>query len=247
MGLSRQPDNSRPVLRIVGDDAPISIPDDPLSVNNSTSLSPAREIVAELKFARAGAEIVKSLVETETRSSITVPSGMTDQEALRALNSLSERTTGRHLFSDATLLALDSWATVNRPPLSHRRTYPIELFVEATAARDAWEAYRALSKVRVEPGIRLQPADPMEAALVFGAHVLYHRGETTAQHLELRTACEEITLTYFKLRREIMLSERDPATRHDTVLTAASPIAREPSRGILGSLMRFFKRDQASA
>lgn len=203
--------------------------------------------MAELKLARAGAEIVKSLFESENRSSITVPSGMTDQEALVGLNALSQQTHGRHLFSDATLLALDYWATVNREPLSHRRTYPVELFVEATAAHDAWEAYRALSKVRIEPGMHLQPADPMEAALVLGAHVLYHRGETPAQHLELRTGCERITLIYLRLRQEIMLTERDPATRHDSVLTAGSPIAREPSRGILGALKRFMWRDAPSA
>jgi hypothetical protein len=101
--------------------------------------------------------------------------------------------------------------------------------------------------VKIEPGMRLQPADPLETALVLGAHVLHHRGETPAQHLEIRTACDQITLTYFRLRQEIMLTERDPATRNDSVLMAASPIPCEPSRGILGVLKRLVWRGRESA
>lgn len=241
MSPSHQPEHPRPALRVVRDG------EEAASADSRFALPTSHDLLADLKRARAGAEIVKSLIESETRSSITVPNGMTDYEALLALNALRQQITGKPLFSEASLLALDDWATVNREPLSHRRTYPVALFIKETAAHDAWEVSRALAKVKIEAGMRLQPADPLEAALVLGAHVLHHRGETPAQHLEIRTASDQITLTYFGLRQEIMLTERDPATRNDSVLMAASPIPCEPSRGMLGVLKRLVWRTKESA
>ena len=247
MDRSTRHKQSGPDLRIVRGDEVCDEPIREPSTDGAIAFPSTQGLVADLKRARAGAEIVKSLVESETRSSITVPNGMTDQDSLLALNALSEQTTGKPLFSQASLLALDYWATVHREPFSHRRTYPVALFIKATAAHDAWEVSRALAKVKLEPGMRLQPADPMEAALVLGAHILRQRGESPAQHLEIRTACEQITLSFFRLRQEIMLTERDPAMRHDSVLMAASPVPSEPSRGILGALKRLVWRDKASA
>jgi hypothetical protein len=123
----------------------------------------------------------------------------------------------------------------------------VELFVRATADRDAWEADRALSKVRIEAGMRLEPADPVEAALVLGAHVLFHRGETPAQYLDLRTASTEITLTYFLLRQEIMLTDRTPETRHESVFTAASPVPREPRWDLFGTIRRLIGSSRVSS
>lgn len=247
MDPSRQPDPSRPVFRIVRDDSPAAKDPSLASVGDGISFSTAEELVSELKLARAGAEIVKSLVESETRSSITLPKGTTDREGLLALNALSEQTRGRYLFSEPSLFALEYWATENRAPCTHRRTYPVELFVQATADHDAWEANRALSQVRIEAGMRLAPADPVEAALVLGAHVLSRRGETPAQHLFLRTASTQITLTYFRLRQEIMLTDRDPETRHESVLTAASPVPREPRWGLLGTIRRLIGSGYAAS
>ena len=247
MGPSRQSDNARPVLRIVRDDSPAAQKPNVAPVGDAISFSTAEKRVADLKLARAGAEIVKSLVESDTRSTITLPRDITDQEALLALNALSEQTRGRRLFSDPCLFALDYWASVNREPCTHRRTYPVELFVRATASHDAWEADRALSKVRIETGMRLQPADPVETALVLGAHALSHRGETPAQHFEIRTASTQITLIYLRLRQEIMLTERNPETRNESVLTAASPVPREPQWDLLGAIKRLLGSDQTSS
>ena len=247
MATARQPDNSRPVLRIVRDDLPAAKEHAVASVDDAISFLTPETFVAELKLARAGAEIVKSLVEPGTRSSITLPRGITDSEALLALNALSEQTRGRRLFSEPCLFALDYWASVNREPCTHRRTYPVELFVRATASHDAWEADRALSKVRIETGMRLQPADPVETALVLGAHALSHRGETTTQHFEIRTASTQITLIYVRLRQEIMLTGRNPETRNESVLTAASPVPREPQWDLLGAIKRLLGSNQTSS
>ena len=235
------PDRGRPFLRVVG--APQALPQAPEepSYEGTGPLSTNHSPIARMRLANIGSKIVRSLVETDSRSAITLPNGVRDTEAALALHTLSQQQRGEQLFSFDALHLLDLWSKENRPPHSHRRTYAVELFHDSTCGKNAFGAERALGRMSIEPGMRLEPGDPVEVALVLGAHVIRHNGDTRAQHLELRTASPKITLSYLRVRGELIIKERDPQSRHDQLFTAASPAPRPPQvnlfdivRGALG-------------
>ena len=234
------PDTEGPRLRIVRASEPQPPPCAGSSRIDEQVPSLSDSLIAGLKLNSIGAAIVRSLVEDGTRLTITIPKGVTDTEALIALHTLSKQRSGRDLFSFDTLHRIDLWGFEHRQPLSHRRTYSVELFVESTAGRDAFEAERTLKRVRIEPGMRLEPGDPVEVALLLAAHVLRYKGETPAQHREIRTRCDQITLTYFRLREEILITDRSPETRHDHVLTAGSPTPIPPRDGLFNAVRSAF-------
>jgi len=227
-----QPDNGRPSFRVIAPpEAPLLTPH-----AGTRGISTNQALVARLRLANIGSEIVRSLAERGARSAITLPNGVRDTEALLALHTLNQRERGKELFSFEARHLLDLWATKNRPPHAHRRTYAAELFHESTSGKDAFEAERALGRISIEPGMRLEPGDPIEVAIVLGAHVIRHNGDTRAQHLVLRTASPKISFSYLRLREELISEECDPESRHDDILTAASPTPRPPQANLLDAV-----------
>ena len=182
----------------------------------------SRALTEHLKLARRGGVIVTSLVEDEARSVVSIPKGTTDMEALLALNAVSLSRRGIEIFPPESLQRLSDWAAERRPPSCHGRTYSVVLFVEKTKMKDAWEADRILDRMRVEPGVKLIAADPVEAAIVLAAHVLRRNGETRARDLCIRTASCEIALNYVDSWKKIFIEKRDPEARHEGIVTAGT-------------------------
>ena len=202
--------------------------------------------IARFRPPNPGPAICNSLEGDGTRSSVRIPRGMTDIDALHALNAESVNRNGKEIFSSETLQQLGVWINKHRSPSTHLRTYSVVLFVDETADRDAFQAERVLDKMRLEPGVKLAPADPVEVAIVLGAHVLRARGETRANTLCIRTANSEMSFSYIGMRGMIHLETRDEEVRSQNIVMAATAVPAPERPGLFEFAKTLFGFGKAS-
>jgi hypothetical protein len=236
-----------PVLRIAPGTEPIEVQGKRAQADADPSIS-VRMDVATARFLRPnqGPAICNSLEEDGTRSSVRIPKGMTDIDALDALNAESLTRYRREIFCDESIRQLAVWAKNHQRGLSHLRTYSVVLFVDETANRDAFKAERVLDKMRLEPGIKLAPADPVEVAIVLAAHVLGATGETRANTLCIRTASSEMSFSYIETSRMIHLVKRDAEVRNPNIVMAATAVTAPERSGLFEFAKTLFGFGKAS-
>lgn len=179
-------------------------------------------VTVNARLKKQGAALLNSFKETEARSAIEIPRGLTDSQALEVFNVLSAERNGCAIFPAQSLERLKAWASDNNRTSAHRRTYSVALFVESTGLKNTVEARRALSKMPAEIGMQLVPTDPLEGALVLAAHVLSHNGNSVANNYILRTASSALDLSYLHLSRQILVNPGNDKSRHEHLLTAAT-------------------------
>ena len=182
----------------------------------------SRLATVNARFKKQGAALLNSFKETEARSAVEIPKGLTDSQALDVFNVLSAERNGCAIFSAKSLERLKAWASDNNRTCDYRRTYSVALFVDNTKMMNAKEARRALSKMPAEIGMQLVPTDPLEGALVLAAHVLSHNGNSVANNYILRTASSAIELSYLHWSRQILVNPGNDKSRHELLLTAAT-------------------------
>ena len=196
------------------------------------------ENAARLK--KQGAGLLSSFNETQARSAVEIPKGLTDSEALEVFNVLSAERNGRAIFPAQSLERLKAWASDNNRTSDHRRTYSVALFVDNTKMMNAKEARRALSRMPAEIGMQLVPTDPLEGALVLAAHIISHNGNLVANNYILRTASSAIELSYLDFSGQILVNPGNDKSRHDFLLTAATstpaPVREGWWKALWGSL-----------
>ena len=196
------------------------------------------ENAARLK--KQGAGLLSSFNETQARSAVEIPKGLTDSEALEVFNVLSAERNGRAIFPAQSLERLKAWASDNNRTSDHRRTYSVALFVDNTKMMNAKEARRALSRMPAEIGMQLVSTDPLEGALVLAAHIISHNGNLVANNYILRTASSAIELSYLDFSGQILVNPGNDKSRHDFLLTAATstpaPVREGWWKALWGSL-----------
>jgi hypothetical protein len=248
MSLFHDPNNNKPADSLRLHVAPGTGPTK-MNEGGATDTSIAvRMDVATARFRppNPGPAICNSLEEDGTRSSVRIPRGMTDIDALHALNAESLTRYGREIFSAESIRQLADWAENHHRRLSHLRTYSVELFVKKTAGRDAFKAERVLDKMRLEPGVKLAPADPVEVAIVLAAHVLRAKGETRANTLCIRTASSEMSFSYIEMSRMIHLVKRDAEVRNPNIVMAATAVPAPERSGLFKFAKTLFRIGKAS-
>ena len=197
-------------------------------------------VTGNARLKKQGATLLNSFKETQARSAVEIPNGLTDSQALDVFNVLSAERNGCAIFPAQSLERLKAWASDNNRTSAHRRTYSVALFVDNTKMMNAKEASLALSKMPAGIGMQLVPTDPLEGALVLAAHVLSHNGNSVANNYILRTASSAIELSYLHLSRQILVNPGNDKSRHDFLLTAATstpaPVREGWWKALWGSL-----------
>lgn len=179
-------------------------------------------VTVNARLKKQGAAILRSFKETQDRSAVELPKGLTDSQALEVFNVLSAERNGCAIFPAQSLERLNAWAASNNHQCDHRRTYSVALFVENTGMKNAREARLALSRMPAEIGMQLVPTDPLEGALVLAAHIISHNGNLVANNYILRTASSAIELSYLDFSGHILVNPGDDKSRHECLLTAAT-------------------------
>ena len=197
-------------------------------------------VTVNARLKKQGAGLLSSFNETQARSAVEIPKGLTDSEALEVFNVLSAERNGRAIFPAQSLERLKAWASDNNRTSDHRRTYSVALFVDNTKMMNAKEARRALSRMPAEIGMQLVPTDPLEGALVLAAHIISHNGNLVANNYILRTASSAIELSYLDFSGQILVNPGNDKSRHDFLLTAATstpaPVREGWWKALWGSL-----------
>lgn len=187
--------------------------------------SPLSGLVTEnARLKKQGADLLGSFKETQDRSAVEIPKGLTDSQALEVFNVLSAERNGCAIFPAQSLERLKAWASDNNRTSDHLRTYSVALFVDNTGMKNAREARLALSRMPDETGMQLAPTDPLKGALVLAAHIISHNGNLVANNYILRTASSAIELSYLHLSRQILVNPGDDKSRHECLLTAATSV-----------------------
>lgn len=207
---------------------------DRATVKFSGRESSTSQVQEHLRLAALGEKIVNTLKESHRSTTVSIPPGVSDRDALDALNAYALKKLGREIFAEKTLESLMEVPQNHHGVSRGARSHNVTLLVDDTASRSFREVGQKLAKRQLER------ADPVATAIALAVTVIDRGGESPVGELGIRTTSPHTTLYYLEVKGQVLALKTDPNSRNEGVWAAGSPIKRGATGGFfgLGALFR---------
>jgi hypothetical protein len=184
----------------------------------------------------AGALIEGSLTSLSRKGfstlRVTIPEGISDIQALDALNTVARKKLGCELIDRKNQRKFEALASESEPNLA-RREYLVILLVDGTENRDHHQSVKRLSSRD------LTPADPLSTAIVLLASTIRGKGECFVRDYTMRTSYPDVSLSFVKMYQKLIVRDGRLSPAPDTMM-AAIPVPPKPEPSFLERVFGLF-------
>ena len=165
---------------------------------------------------------------------VTIPKGVSDIEALDALNTVARRKLGCEFIDPKNRRKFEAVASWSEPNLE-RRDYSVILLVDGTENRDYHQSVKRLTSCE------LTPADPLPTAIVLLASTIRGKGECFVADYTMRTSDADVSLSFVKMRQKLIVRDERLSPDPQTMM-AAIPVTPKAEPRFLERFLGLFSR-----